>query len=87
MRVPVATGTPASAAPVPDSVSAYLASPLISKTEIDRMGGLLGYWSYELARGSPLARMALDILTAPGTYFAINTVRFPLIYCHSSLIC
>lgn len=52
----------------PVSISTYLSSPPVTWAEIDRAGGLLAYWSHEMGKGSPLARMALGILTAPGMY-------------------
>ena len=52
--------------PNPVSISTYLSSPPVTVAEIDQAGGLLTYWSHEMGQGSSLARMALDILTAPG---------------------
>ncbi|KAG9119566.1 hypothetical protein FRC07_005355, partial [Ceratobasidium sp. 392] len=56
-----------SSTPVADSVSAYLNSPPISKESVLQMGGILHYWVREKERGSPVARVALDILTAPAS--------------------
>jgi hypothetical protein len=71
MRVPVTTTNAPVATPIPDAVATYLASPPISKTEVERMGGLIRYWTHELDGGTPLARMALDILTSPGMFCII----------------
>ncbi|KAG8769320.1 hypothetical protein FRC12_005039 [Ceratobasidium sp. 428] len=49
------------------AIDLYLASELISKQEIEKTGGLLAHWMREQARGSPIAAMALDILTAPAS--------------------
>lgn len=54
-------------APTPALISTYLSTPPVSRADIDRVGGLLTYWSHEMGRGSTLARMALDILTAPAS--------------------
>lgn len=73
------------AAPTPatlatDSITAYLASPPVHPIEIKWMGGLLGYWTFELNRGSPLARMALGVLTSPGKFRLVCSSFAPLIY-------
>ncbi|QRV81980.1 hAT family dimerization protein [Ceratobasidium sp. AG-Ba] len=47
------------------SVAAYLSAPVVNKQAVDRMGGILNYWVREQDRGSLLARVALNILTAP----------------------
>ncbi|CAE6474836.1 unnamed protein product [Rhizoctonia solani] len=46
---------------------AYLESPPIAKSEINKLGGLLQYWENEAKVGSILGRMALDVLTAPSS--------------------
>jgi hypothetical protein len=50
-----------------DSLETYLASPLVSETDIAQAGGLLLYWEQARANRPKLAKMALDFLTAPGT--------------------
>ncbi|KAG8716788.1 hypothetical protein FRC08_008813, partial [Ceratobasidium sp. 394] len=68
MRLPVQTANASSSNTLAsDSVSVYLNSPVISKDVIERMGGILNYWVREQERGSLLARVALEILTAPAS--------------------
>ncbi|KAG9077535.1 hypothetical protein FS749_010569 [Ceratobasidium sp. UAMH 11750] len=59
-----ATSTPATAM---GAIDAYLASPLVAKDNKVKDGGLLAYWTREQSQGSPIAEMALDILTAPAS--------------------
>ncbi|KAG8735176.1 hypothetical protein FRC11_003389 [Ceratobasidium sp. 423] len=66
------TPKPVKSTPIPyipgqDWVTAYLGSPVVDKASVDRMGGVLSYWINEQKRGSPLARVALDLLTAPAS--------------------
>ncbi|QRV81253.1 Phycobiliprotein ApcE [Ceratobasidium sp. AG-Ba] len=49
------------------AIDIYLTSDLISQEEIESCGGLLAHWMREQTRGSPLAEMALDILTSPAS--------------------
>lgn len=73
MQVPA---PPVTAAPVSqlipahNSLSAYLTSPVLNKDDIERMGGIMAYWTAEKGRGCRFADMALDILTAPGTWYS-----------------
>jgi hypothetical protein len=41
----------------------------MSEASLEGMGGELGNWDRERECGSPLARVALDILTAPGEFY------------------
>ncbi|CCO32972.1 hypothetical protein BN14_07039 [Rhizoctonia solani AG-1 IB] len=49
-----------------DALAIYLSSPPVTKAEVEEIG-LLAYWQRELNRSVPLARMALDILSAPAS--------------------
>lgn len=49
-----------------DTIDAYLNSPKISKKEIEKCGGVLGYWERERTTRPRVAQMALDFLSAPG---------------------
>jgi hypothetical protein len=69
MRLPEPTpSTPASDTPAENVVSDFLNSSVMSEASVKAMGGVLGYWERERERGSRLARVALDILTAPGKF-------------------
>jgi hypothetical protein len=72
-------GTTINSVSAPDPLSRYLSLPTINKSEIDRMGGLIKYWSRDEEQSSPLARMALDVLTAPGTCSIICMFHFGFI--------
>ncbi|CAE6461422.1 unnamed protein product [Rhizoctonia solani] len=56
--------TASTSAPPPTAVSVYLASPLVSETEVNRLAGFLQFWENETKASSILGRLALDILTA-----------------------
>ncbi|CAE7097739.1 unnamed protein product [Rhizoctonia solani] len=49
-----------------DALATYLSSPPIHKAEVEEIG-LITYWQHELNKSAPLARMALDILSAPAS--------------------
>lgn len=55
----------------PDSIEAYLAAPVVSKSDLSEAeggyrAGVLAYWEKALPTRPRLARMALDFLSAPG---------------------
>ncbi|CUA77945.1 hypothetical protein RSOLAG22IIIB_12933 [Rhizoctonia solani] len=49
-----------------DPLTIYLSSPIIDKAVVEKTG-LLAYWQHELNKSVPLARMALDVLSAPAS--------------------
>lgn len=51
-----------------DTIESYLSSTTVSKQIVKQHGGVIGYWTSELAHRPRVARMALDYLTAPGQY-------------------
>lgn len=53
-----------------DPLLTYFGLPPISQDAVQRMGAVLKYWVREEGHGSPLARVALDVLTAPGMLLA-----------------
>ncbi|KAJ7897729.1 hypothetical protein B0H13DRAFT_2337786 [Mycena leptocephala] len=66
----------------PDSIEAYLATPLmqesdltLSEAEGGYRAGLLLYWEKALSTRPRLAQMALDYLSAPGNIFCIHPLR------------
>ncbi|EUC59816.1 hypothetical protein RSOL_324140 [Rhizoctonia solani AG-3 Rhs1AP] len=73
LRTPTRTTNTRTSHPGQDWVTTYLGSPVISKTSVDEMGGVLNYWLNEQKRGSPLGRVALDLLTAPAS--SVDTGR------------
>ncbi|KAG9097893.1 hypothetical protein FRC07_010716 [Ceratobasidium sp. 392] len=50
-----------------NAIDLYLASPLTVKDKDTGDDGLMAHWTREENLGSPIARMALDILTAPAS--------------------
>lgn len=55
----------------PDSIEAYLAAPVVSKSDLSEAeggyrAGVLAYWEKALPTRPRLARMTLDFLSAPG---------------------
>ncbi|KAG8778879.1 hypothetical protein FRC12_024762 [Ceratobasidium sp. 428] len=66
LPTPIAHDAPLNT-PATNSVSEYLSSPPLKKESVEEMGGVLSYWDRERERGSPLARLAMDILTAPAS--------------------
>ncbi|CAE6469526.1 unnamed protein product [Rhizoctonia solani] len=71
LRTPTRATNTMTSHPGQDWVTTYLGSPVISKASVDEMGGVLSYWVNEQKRGSPLGRVALDLLTAPGKSLAV----------------
>ncbi|CAE6424423.1 unnamed protein product [Rhizoctonia solani] len=66
-RVPPARMTSASSSSTPrDPLAIYLTSAPVDRDEVERVG-LLKYWQLEMQKSAPLARMALDILSAPAS--------------------
>ncbi|KAL5633113.1 hypothetical protein ACGC1H_003564 [Rhizoctonia solani] len=73
LRTPTRATNTMTSHPGQDWVTTYLGSPVISKASVDEMGGVLSYWVNEQKRGSPLGRVALDLLTAPAS--SVDTGR------------
>ncbi|CAE7137293.1 unnamed protein product [Rhizoctonia solani] len=71
MQTPPSTAnhdsTASHSTPRSTALSAYLAAPLVSEAEVNKLGGLLQFWENEVRVGSVLGRLALDILTAPSS--------------------
>ncbi|KEP49957.1 hAT family dimerization protein [Rhizoctonia solani 123E] len=53
--------------PLLSSMETYLSSPAMPKSYIDQAGGLMEWWAAQEKSGSPVARMALDVLSSPAT--------------------
>jgi hypothetical protein len=68
-----------------DSLEHYLEAPLVPAKNL-RHGGLLGYWNGQLAYMPRVAKFALGILSAPGTYsIVLLTLNFSLFDTASSV--
>lgn len=69
---PVSVTNPSPSAPPSHALLTYFGLPLVERDVVQRMGGVLEYWVREESHGSSLARVALDVLTAPGVLPALS---------------
>jgi hypothetical protein len=70
----------------PDSIEAYLDSLPIPKSEVKAAGGVLKYWENRRDTRPQLAQMALDFLSAPGSYSELSVSHCLLMDAHSSVL-
>ncbi|CEL63540.1 hypothetical protein RSOLAG1IB_10841 [Rhizoctonia solani AG-1 IB] len=64
-------------APPPTTLSTYLALPLVAKTKVNWLGGLLQFWENKAEALLVLGRLALDILTTPCNLLIYNWGKAP----------